>query len=139
MVLAAHLRKIGHAGKGLTGRHRTAVKRGQHLGAREMLDDLGTVATGYTGTSSTMAASLAFSTGTSSPLMPRLRQASAMESAPWTGLIPPSRETSPTITSSPKTAAGMIPSAARIPTAMGRSNAAPSLRRAAGARLTVIL
>ena len=41
MVLAAHLRKIGHAGKGLTGRHRTAVKRGQHLGAREMLDDLG--------------------------------------------------------------------------------------------------
>ena len=41
MVLAAHLRKIRHAGKGLMGRHRAAVKRRQHLGAREVLKDLG--------------------------------------------------------------------------------------------------
>ena len=53
--------------------------------------------------------------------------------------MPPSRETSPTITTSRKTADGMSPSAARMPTAMGRSKAAPSLRRSAGARLTVIL
>ena len=40
MVLAAHLRKIRHAGKGLMGGHRAAVERRQRLGAREVLEDL---------------------------------------------------------------------------------------------------
>ena len=63
---------------------------------------------------------------------------SAMESAPLTGLILPSRESSPVNKYPSRTVCSINPSDAMIPTAIGRSNAEPSFLRSAGARLTVI-
>ena len=58
---------------------------------------------------------------------------------PFTGLIPPSSESSPNIVRSLYLAPFSWSLAARIPTAMGRSNSAPSFLLSAGARLTVTM
>src|SRR5208337_5010036 len=86
----------------------------------------------------TTAASAAFSTGRSTPFSPRLFASSAMESAPLTGLTFPSSDNSPARIKLPSKRGLIAPSAAIIPTAIGRSKDEPSFLRSAGARLTVI-
>src|SRR3712207_8498555 len=62
---------------------------------------------------------------------------SAIERAPLTPRSPPSSESSPTTPAPTNFSAGKEPEAARIANAIGRSKATPSLRRFAGARLTI--
>ncbi len=61
-----------------------------------------------------------------------------MGSTPRTGRTRPSRASSPTKREVSFTSAGRAPAAVRMPMAMGTSKAAPSLRRSAGARFTVM-
>ena len=87
---------------------------------------------------SAKAPSPAFCGGRYSSFTPQRRASSTMGSTPFTPRMPPSRESSP-MNSLPSTLSwGRYPEAARIPTAMGKSRAEPSLRRFAGARLTVM-
>jgi len=58
--------------------------------------------------------------------------------APRTARMRPSNINSPIATVLENSGADICPSAARIPRAMGKSNAAPSLRMSAGARFTVM-
>src|SRR5262249_37007036 len=62
----------------------------------------------------------------------------AIGSTPRTGRSAPSSASSPTNSVPSSTAGSSTPAAHSMPTAMGTSKAAPSLRRSAGARLTVI-
>src|SRR5438445_9507636 len=94
--------------------------------------------TGWIGTPCTSPASLAFAWGTSRPRPPRSRTASAMLRTPGTGRTVPSRESSPIVRRPSSAPGGIWWVAARSPRAIGRSNAEPSLRVSAGARLTVI-
>jgi hypothetical protein len=80
----------------------------------------------------TAAASEPLAQGTRSVPMPRRRQASATASEPRTGWICPSSANSPTTAKEPTAPSLTHPVAARIPRAMGRSDAAPSFRRSAG-------
>ena len=84
----------------------------------------------------TAAASARFATGTSRVPTRSRRQVSAAASTPRTGWIWPSSASSPT-TASGAVRTLTIPVAVRMPRAIGRSNAEPSLRRSAGARFTV--
>ncbi len=86
----------------------------------------------------TTVASGAFSRGTNRREIARARAYAAIGSTPRTGRTRPSRANSPTKREFSLTSGGIAPAAARIPTAMGTSKAAPSLRRSAGARFTVI-
>src|SRR3990172_2699565 len=86
---------------------------------------------------STTPASAKFCTGTISPLAPACFAATAMGKAPRTGRTPPSSPSSPTMTY-PSAVPPSCPVAARIPIAIGRSNAEPSFRTSAGARLMVM-
>src|SRR3989442_1681288 len=88
--------------------------------------------------SSTASASLWFASGTTSVPMRRRRQVSPTASTPRTPWIWPFSASSPTTANEPMRPSTTTPVAARIPSAIGRSNDAPSLRRSAGARLTVI-
>ena len=84
------------------------------------------------------AASLAFAVGSRSRVSPSRRAAAATGSTPRVAWMVPSRDNSP-MTSMPATASAVTtPCAARMPIAMGRSNAAPAFRTSAGARFTVI-
>ena len=85
------------------------------------------------------ATSAAFCTGRRTPSIPFSRAIAVIESAPRMGLTLPSRDSSPRITIFFKRSLSIIPLAERIPMAIGKSNAEPSLRISAGARLTVIL
>ena len=88
-------------------------------------------------TSSTIPASWAFSSGRITPLMPLSRAHIAMGKAPLTGRSVPSNANSPNIISLSKYSFWTFPIAARMPMAMGKSNADPSLRISAGAKLIV--
>jgi len=61
-----------------------------------------------------------------------------MGKTPLTGRTLPSRANSPTNSALSKLSGGRNPAPERMPMAMGTSKAAPSLRRSAGAKLTVI-
>ncbi len=71
--------------------------------------------------------------------MPSRRAQTARGSTPRTERTVPSSDSSPASIVPSSAPAAMRSCAARIPTAIGRSNAAPSLRSPAGARLTTIL
>ena len=91
-----------------------------------------------TWTSSIRAASGASEAGTMTVPIPFARANDTSGSTPFVWRIAPSRE------SSPRKRVGLdgsstAPEAARMPSAIGTSNAAPSLRTSAGARLIVIL
>ena len=125
---------MGHAGSA-----RVAVtSSGVNALPRPLITSIASriVSTGYTSTPRTMAASRAFSAGRMRPRFPCARAVSAIGSTPETGRTPPSRETSPVIRKSDSAVAGSCPLAPRMPRAMGRSKAGPSLRMSAGARFT---
>jgi len=86
---------------------------------------------------STMAASKAFSSGTKAAAMPISLALKAAVKTPLTLLMLPSRESSPMKKQFRVDDSLINSSAARIPTAMGKSNAVPSFFMSAGARLTV--
>ena len=88
---------------------------------------------------STTAASRALSAGSTSLRNPSPRARTAIGSTPRTGFSVPSSDSSPANIVPPSAPASTRPIAASIPTAIGRSNEAPSLRRSAGARLTTTL
>ena len=75
---------------------------------------------------------------TEKPPIPARRAASAQASAPGTGLSRPSSASSPTAAWPERRFAGICRDAASSARAIGRSKPDPSLRRSAGARLTVI-
>ena len=92
----------------------------------------------YTGIPSTTAASFAFSWESMIPFNFADLALIAIDRVPLTGLILPSRESSPDMRY-PLAVSGLImPSAITMPSAIGRSNADPSFFILAGARLTVI-
>ena len=70
--------------------------------------------------------------------MPRRRASYSMGRTPLTGRTDPSRESSPVMRASSVFSAEKRLQAERIPSAMGKSKAAPSFFVSAGARLTVI-
>jgi hypothetical protein len=90
-----------------------------------------------TRSSGTSAASAAFSAATATA--PNPAAAAAAGSTSGTGRILPSSPSSPIRTKSSRPAAGSVPDAARIATAMPRSKPLPRLGRLAGDRPTVIL
>ena len=92
-------------------------------------------ATGSTPASATSGADSAAQTTRCSPAR---RAPSATASAPATGRTRPSSASSPTAACSASRSAGICLVAARTASEIGRSNPDPSLRNAAGARLTVI-
>src|SRR5881628_3296656 len=65
------------------------------------------------------------------------RAAVAIDRAPRTAWTRPSSPSSPRTHQPSSAGSDVLPSAARMPRAIGRSNAAPSLRTPAGARFTV--
>lgn len=81
---------------------------------------------GITSIPSTIAASAAFPSGTRSLLKPFSFTATEIGSTPFTGLNVPRRESSPRTAVSASCCGLICPVDARIPTAIGRSNAAPS-------------
>ena len=83
------------------------------------------------------AASAALSRGTYIRRNPRRRAQAAIGSTPRTARTRPSSASSPTNRDSCAQSSGNNPDPVRIPTAIGRSYAAPSLRMSAGARFTV--
>ena len=83
------------------------------------------------------AASAALSRGTYIRRNPRRRAQAAIGSTPRTARTRPSSASSPTNSDSCAQSSGNSPDPVRIPTAIGRSYAAPSLRMSAGARFTV--
>ena len=87
---------------------------------------------------STTAASAAFAAGTRMRSSPSSLARTAMGSTPRTGRSVPSSDSSPTSIVPARRSGATRPMAARMPTAIGRSNPAPSLRRSAGARFTTI-
>ncbi len=87
--------------------------------------------------SSATAASEALSAGTRRFAIFCRRAQAAIESAPRTGRIAPSSDNSPTNMCA--SLGPTVPIAPRIPSAMGRSNPAPSFRTLAGARFMVTL
>ena len=94
--------------------------------------------TGYTFTPLTTAASRALTSGTIRLAIFFARAAMAIGSAPRTPRMPPSSDSSPTITNSGSSFFTRPPYAPRIPMAMGRSKPEPSFLMSAGARLMVI-
>ena len=70
--------------------------------------------------------------------MPSRLAAAAIGSTPRAGWMEPSSDSSPSSTTSAMCRRSTTPWAARMPSAIGRSNDAPALRTSAGARLTVI-
>ncbi len=90
------------------------------------------------GGSATTTASAALPGGTTSRRIARPRAQAAMGSTPRTGRNVPSSASSPTKSVPSRAPASTTPAAHSMPTAIGTSKAAPSLRRSAGARLTVI-
>ena len=72
-------------------------------------------------------------------MQPASRSARVRASAPRTGRSRPSRASSPNRPRCASSSDSKTPSAARMPTAMGRSSPAPPFRRLAGARFTVTL
>ena len=89
-------------------------------------------------TALTRLASATFSVGSTSVRVPVDATRRATGSAPRTARTLPSSPSSPTTTSSRKLSTGICPVAARMPSAMGRSNAVPSFLTSAGARFVVI-
>ena len=87
---------------------------------------------------STACASPWFARGTTRVSMPWRRHARPTASAPRTLWIWPSSASSPTTANRPICPFLTAPVAARMPSAMGRSNEVPSFRTSAGARFTVI-
>ena len=69
---------------------------------------------------------------------PSRRSPAAIGRTPRVGSTAPSSDSSPTMASPGPSSRGIAPAAARIATAIGKSKAAPALRRSAGARFTVI-
>jgi hypothetical protein len=96
------------------------------------------VGAGCTMASRTSAASGALAAG-STNARPARRAESAIGSAPRIGRSAPPSASSPANSYAGSSFAGIWPVAARIPSAIGRSKRPDSLRRSAGARLTVIL
>ena len=98
------------------------------------------VRTGSTGRPATSAASAALPAAAAAPAMPRRRRPTAIGSTPRDGdARAPSSESSPTTPPVPASRrAASTPAAARMASAIGRSNAAPALRTSAGARFTVM-
>ena len=84
------------------------------------------------------AASRALSGGTSSPRRPHARTAAATGNAPRTALTRPSSDSSPRLAYACSWSGGNWPLAASMPSAIGRSKAAPSFFTSAGARFTVM-
>ncbi len=83
------------------------------------------------------APSLSFSFGTMHRRSPLFFAQLTIGSTPFTGLISPFSPSSPITSVFSTFSFGMTPSPTRIPTAIGRSYEAPSLRRSAGDMLTV--
>ena len=92
----------------------------------------------HTSRPSTTLASAAFCGGSSSRFSPRRRAATAIGSTPRMPLMPPSSDSSPTMTVSSTARRVSGPDVASSPSAIGRSNDEPALRTSAGARLTVM-
>ena len=88
---------------------------------------------------STTAASAAFAAGSTSRRKPSSRARTAIGSTPRTGFRLPSSDSSPANIVPASASASTRSIAASIPTAIGKSNEAPSLRKSAGARLTTTL
>ncbi|MPM13425.1 hypothetical protein SDC9_59782 [bioreactor metagenome] len=84
------------------------------------------------------AASPAEEPGKIHPLKPSFFACSAIGRAPDTGLSDPSRANSPNIINSLRLQKEYCPVAARIPTAIARSNEDPSFFKSAGAIFTII-
>jgi hypothetical protein len=82
-------------------------------------------------------AARAFVSGTATALMPLSRATIAAESAPRTGRTLPSSESSPRNIIRSSAFPKNCPWHPASPSAIGRSNADPSLRKSAGARLMV--
>ena len=82
-------------------------------------------------------ASRAFSGGRTIARRPALSAATATGRTPVTPRVVPSSASSPTKATRPRRRGSTWPTAARMPTAIGRSNPAPSFLTSAGARLTV--
>src|SRR5438552_336637 len=95
------------------------------------------VSTAITGGPPASAASGAFAAGTTSPFSAARRAADAIDRAPRIAWTRPSRPSSPSTHQPSSAGSAVLPSAARIARAIGRSKAAPSLRTPAGARFTV--
>ena len=91
-----------------------------------------------TATPLTTAASAALPAGTRRRGTPRRRQCSATGSTPRIGRMWPSSESSPMAIEFSMSPGLRMPVAERMPSAIGRSKAAPSLRSSAGARLIVM-
>ncbi len=85
----------------------------------------------------TRAPSAAFASGTIIAWNPSLRASRPMGSTPRTGKTSPESASSP-VKSGGRSGRVSRPAATRMPRAMGKSKAAPSLRRSLGARFTVI-
>jgi site-specific DNA recombinase len=83
------------------------------------------------------AASGASLCGRTSRRRPSFLAPSAMERAPLMPLTPPSSESSPTTPALSSPPGASAPEAARMPSAIGKSNAGPSFLRLAGARFTI--
>src|SRR5260370_11833842 len=92
---------------------------------------------GNTSRPSSTAAARPLACGTASARIPFSRAASAAERAPCTGRTPPSRESSSRKIMRSSGLPKNVPRHPRMPSAIGRSNAEPSLRTSAGARLMV--
>ena len=96
------------------------------------------VAMGTASTPATTLASAAFAAGTSRGAKPSRRACRATGRTPRTGRTLASSDSSPITSARSRRPGFTSPVAERMPIAIGRSKAAPSLRRSAGARLTVI-
>ena len=88
--------------------------------------------------SPTRAASGALGAGTAIASASSFRAASAMARTPGTGLIEPSRASSPASATRRSRSGCNCPEAASSAAAIARSKPGPALRRSAGARLAVI-
>ena len=95
--------------------------------------------TGKTSNPPVIAASRAFSTGTSNPFKPAFLASTAIDIAPRTGRTVPSKANSPRMRYCDNLSGEIEPLIAAImPIAIGKSNAEPSFRISAGAKFTVI-
>jgi len=86
----------------------------------------------------TMPASGRFADGKTSDGHALRLAATAIGSSPCIGGMPPSSDRPPTTVYGDASRRGSTPEAARMPSAIGRSNAAPTFLRSDGARLTMI-
>ncbi len=94
--------------------------------------------TAITSISPASAASAPFSAGRTIASAPLSRAASAIASAPCTGLVEPSSASSPTSATRASPSHSSCPEALSSPAAIARSIPGPALRRLAGARLTTM-